>query len=100
MPGADSPSMVTICFPTAEETSKTQECSGWPSMMTVQAPHTSIPQPYFVPVSPNTSRKTHNSGVFPSLTLAVRFCPLTFRVIKKFSPYVKMLCTKQYRVRE
>lgn len=30
---------------------------------TVQAPHWAIPHPYFVPVRPITSRRTHSSGV-------------------------------------
>ena len=33
---------------------------------TVQAPHSAIPQPNFVPVMPSTSRNTQRSGVSPS----------------------------------
>ena len=37
-----------------------------PSTCTVQAPHSAMPQPNFVPVMPSTSRSTHRSGVSPS----------------------------------
>ncbi len=40
-----------------------QERIGWPSASTVQAPHWAMPQPYFVPVRPSSSRSTHSSGV-------------------------------------
>ena len=35
----------------------------WPSICTVQAPQSAAPQPNFVPVSPNSSRKYHSSGI-------------------------------------
>src|SRR5690349_16202862 len=34
-----------------------------PSTWTVQAPHKAIPQPNFVPVSPNSSRRYQSSGI-------------------------------------
>ena len=40
-----------------------QDRIGFPSMCTVQAPHSAIPHPNFVPVIPSTSRITHNSGM-------------------------------------
>ena len=43
-----------------------QERVAAPSMCTVQAPHSAIPQPNFVPVMPSTSRKTQSSGKSPS----------------------------------
>src|SRR5215468_1717681 len=53
-----------------------QERVGAPSTCTVQAPHSAIPQPNFVPVKPSTSRSTHNSGVSPS-TSTLWMVPLT-----------------------
>src|SRR6516225_7027103 len=35
----------------------------WPSTWTVQAPHSATPHPNLVPVSPNSSRKYHSSGI-------------------------------------
>src|SRR3954462_11389802 len=43
-----------------------QERVGSPSTCTVQAPHSAMPQPNFVPVMPRTSRSTQSSGVSPS----------------------------------
>jgi hypothetical protein len=39
-------------------------------MSTVQAPHCAMPQPYFVPVSFNESRRTHSKGVSGSTSTA------------------------------
>src|SRR5215467_8367099 len=58
----------------------TQERVATPSICTVQAPQSAIPQPNFVPVMPSTSRNTHNRGVSPS-TSTVRSIPLTLMVI-------------------
>ena len=43
-----------------------QERVATPSTWTVQAPHSAMPQPNFVPVMPSTSRNTQSSGVSPS----------------------------------
>ena len=40
-----------------------------PLTMTVQAPQTSMPQPYFVPVRPIRSRRTHSNGMLGLLTV-------------------------------
>ena len=40
-----------------------QERVGWPSMTTVHAPHSAMPQPYFVPVRLRASRRIHSNGV-------------------------------------
>src|SRR5215831_15999667 len=40
-----------------------QERPDSPSTWTVQAPHSATPQPYFVPVSPNSSRRYQSSGI-------------------------------------
>ena len=77
-----SPEMVVMFLPTAEPTVNTQECSRWLSMITVHAPHTSMPHPYLVPVNPSKSRRTHSSGIPKSGTLMLLYvCPLTFNVI-------------------
>jgi DNA-binding transcriptional LysR family regulator len=52
-----------------------QDRRGVPSMCTVHAPQSAIPQPNFVPVIPSTSRNTHRSGVSPS-TSTERSIPL------------------------
>ncbi len=72
--------MVVMGLPTADETSNLQAFSGWPLTSTVQAPQTSMPQPYLVPVRPMTSRSTHNRGMLALLTVTASSLPLTFRV--------------------
>ena len=54
--------VVTLLFATAES-GVTQARTGWPSTCTVQAPHSAMPQPNLVPVSPSSSRRAHSSGV-------------------------------------
>jgi hypothetical protein len=44
----------------------------------MQAPHCAMPQPYFVPVSPISSRSTHSNGICGS-TSTWCFWPLTLR---------------------
>ena len=46
-----------------------QERVATPSICTVQAPHSAMPQPNFVPVMPSTSRNTQSSGVSPSTSM-------------------------------
>src|SRR5689334_9434169 len=53
-----------------------QERVATPSMCTVQAPHSAMPQPNLVPVMPSTSRSTHSSGVSPSTSTDLT-APLT-----------------------
>jgi len=43
-----------------------QERMGFPSIWTVHAPQSAMPQPNLVPVMPNKSRSTHRRGVSPS----------------------------------
>ena len=50
-----------------------------PSICTVQAPQSAMPQPNLVPVMPSTSRNTQSSGVSPS-TSTLCAVPLTLRV--------------------
>src|SRR5215475_3170209 len=66
-------------LPVTEETGVTQERIGWPSTCTVQAPHSAMPQPNFVPVRPRWSRSVQRSGV-SGATSAERALPLTLRV--------------------
>src|SRR5215472_4789364 len=54
----------------------TQERVALPSMCTVQAPHSAMPQPNLVPVMPSTSRSTHKSGVSASTSTDL-MAPLT-----------------------
>ena len=56
-----------------------QERVATPSTCTVQAPHSAMPQPNFVPVMPSTSRSTQSSGVSPS-TSTLCVVPLTLMV--------------------
>ena len=56
-----------------------QERIGAPSICTVQAPHSAMPQPNLVPVMPSTSRSTQSSGVSPS-TSTLCVLPLTLMV--------------------
>src|SRR5438105_866077 len=60
---AARPSIVVMALPCAAATGKEQERTGCPPTCTVQAPHAAIPQPYFVPVRPRSSRSTQSSGV-------------------------------------
>src|SRR5580704_3381738 len=60
---ADNPSMVVIFFDPTEETGVWHERTASPSRCTVHAPHSPIPQPYFVPVMLSLSRSTHKRGV-------------------------------------
>ena len=57
------PSIVVTRFPFASATGSEHERTGSPSTWTVQAPHCAMPQPYFVPVSPTTSRSAQSSGM-------------------------------------
>src|SRR5262245_58962149 len=55
--------MVTMSVVSTALTGSTHERVARPLICTVQAPHCAIPQPYFVPVRPMVSRRTHSSGV-------------------------------------
>ena len=61
-----------------------QERAGAPSICTVQAPHSAMPQPNLVPVRPSTSRNTHSSGVSSSTSTLCVF-PLTL-MLKGMAP--------------
>src|SRR5258707_9103891 len=72
--------MVVTSFPTAREMGVLQDRTGWPSRCTVHAPHCETPQPYFVPVRPRCSRKTHSRGVEGS-TSTFTLCLFTVKEI-------------------
>src|SRR5215213_6674029 len=72
----------------------THERAGFPSTCTVQAPHSAMPQPNFVPVMPRTSRKTQSSGVSSSTsTLCVRPLTLILKPIAT-SPFAQHLASR------
>src|SRR3984893_12111107 len=64
-----------------------QERVATPSMRTVQAPHSAMPQPNLVPVMPSTSRSTQSSGVSPS-TSTLWALPFTLIVSAMMPPVV------------
>src|SRR5579863_5071008 len=72
--------MVVIFFAAACEMGVEQERTGSPSTWTVHAPHRPAPQPNFVPVNSNVSRRTQSRGV-SGATSTLRELPLTCRVI-------------------
>jgi hypothetical protein len=81
-PAAVAPiaSMVVIADVPMLSIGVTQERMATPSRCTVQAPHSAMPQPNFVPVMPSTSRNTQSSGVSPSTS---RLCVLPLTLIAK-----------------
>src|SRR5690242_14743494 len=58
--------MVVTRFPASPFIGVEQLRTASPFTWTVHAPHNPIPQPYFVPVSPSSSRRNHNNGISPS----------------------------------
>src|ERR1051326_5119863 len=74
------PSMVRMDFLSASPAGVTQEATLFPSSKTVQARHWPSPQPYFAPVSWNSSRNKSSNGRSGSV-LTVRDCPLTVKEI-------------------
>src|ERR1700736_1697866 len=55
--------MVVTDRPETSFTAVVQARAASPSICTVQAPHSATPQPYFVPVSPNSSRRYQSNGI-------------------------------------
>src|SRR5260370_1347923 len=55
--------MVVTSLPAARDTGVTHDRTASSSRCKVHAPHTAIPQPNLVPVSPSVSRTTQRSGV-------------------------------------
>src|ERR1019366_181775 len=73
----ERPSMVVIFLPATAEMGVTHARTGWPSMWTVQAPHSDMPHPNLVPVIPSESRRTQSSGMAET---ASTDCGLPFKV--------------------
>jgi hypothetical protein len=63
LPSGSRPSIVTTARPSVSPIAVTQARVAWPSTWTVQAPHSAIPQPNFVPVNPSSSRRYQRSGI-------------------------------------
>ena len=55
--------MVVTARPATAAIGSTQQRVAEPSMCTVQAPQSAMPQPYLVPVRPSLSRSTHRRGM-------------------------------------
>src|SRR4029450_11910274 len=72
--------MVVTFLPPAWDIGIVQERAGSPFTCTMQAPHSAIPQPYLVPVSPMVSRNTHSRGA-PGSTSTFWPLPLTVNEI-------------------
>src|SRR5262244_3965473 len=66
----------------------TQERVALPSMCTVQAPHSAMPQPNLVPVRPTCSRMAHSRGVLGS-TLTSMELPLIVKRTIAFPPRIR-----------
>src|SRR5215813_2466919 len=75
-PAINCSSIVVTGRPETSLTAVAQARVAWPSTCTVQAPHSATPQPYFVPVSPNSSRRYQSSGIDGSPSKDC-VCPLT-----------------------
>src|ERR1041384_3346860 len=75
----ERPSIVFTSFPAAWLTGCEQERTALPFTCTVHAPHSPIPHPYLVPVSPIVSRITQSRGVSGSTSTEYIF-PLILRV--------------------
>ena len=72
--------MVVIFLPDTLAIGVMHERAGSPSMCTVHAPHSAIPQPNFVPVISSVSRSTHKSGICGSTSTVVDF-PFRIKVV-------------------
>src|SRR3954451_11525143 len=72
--------MVVTDLPAISETWVWQENARLPSMCTMQAPHSPVPQPNLVPVSLRSSRITHNSGVAAGASVAAGL-PFTVKFV-------------------
>src|SRR5262245_25314800 len=80
----DSPSIVVTDLPAISDSWVWQENARLPSMCTMQAPHSPVPQPNLVPVSLRPSRSTHNSGVAGGASVDAAL-PFTVKLIDRKS---------------
>src|ERR1700728_739287 len=79
--------MVVICLPITALTGTEQERVATPSMWTVQAPHCAMPQPYFVPCNPTTSRIAHKRGMSGSESRVIAL-PLSVKATDMKDPHI------------
>ena len=70
--------MVVISIPSTVLICLEHDRIAFPFCSTVQAPHSPMPHPNFVPVSPRMSRKYHSSGISGSPS-NVCACPFTLK---------------------
>src|SRR6266481_9559466 len=82
--------MVTTERPAISFTAVMQARVASPSIWTVQAPHNATPQPYFVPMSPSSSRRYQSSGIDGSPSND-RSWPLTRNLTMGHPPRVKLI---------
>src|SRR5215467_3507888 len=75
-PSSERPSIVRISVPAVLFIGVTHARIALPFWWTVQVPHSAIPQPYLVPVSPRMSRRYHSNGICGSPSKA-RSTPFT-----------------------
>src|SRR6266478_2146363 len=80
LPSAERPSMVVTFFPDTLEIGVIHERVASPLMCTVQAPHSAMPHPNFVPVLLSVSRSTHSSGM-SGLTSTVSAFPFKVKLM-------------------
>src|ERR1700732_5131717 len=89
--------MVVIFLPATLDIGVTQERAASPSICTVQAPHSAMPHPNFVPVMFSVSRNTQSSGIW-GLTSTVCGLPFNTKLMAMIPPLQKYhLLTKQVR---
>src|SRR5215472_1517865 len=81
--------MVVTRLPATLEIGVTHERTASPSRCTVQQPQMAMPQPYFVPVRPRSSRNTQSRGLSGSTSTEV-FLPL--RVNSTFFMRLSLYC--------
>src|SRR3984893_13285041 len=80
--------MVVIFLPATFDIGVTQERAAAPSLCTVQAPHSAMPQPNFVPVMFRVSRNTHSSGI-SGVTSTVCGLPFSTKLMAMIPPMQK-----------
>src|ERR1700732_2970782 len=80
--------MGVIFLPATFPMGVTQERAAAPSICTVQAPHSAMPQPNFVPVMFRVSRNTHSSGI-SGVTSTVCGLPFSNKLMAMIPPMQK-----------
>jgi len=85
--------MVVIFLPATLDMGVTQDRAASPSTCTVQAPHSALPHPNFVPVMFRVSRNTQRSGIW-GLTSTVCGLPLSTKLIDMIPRYKNTAANK------